>query len=305
MSNNISNENKIASKIKKVLIITLVLNIIISSTKLIMGQISNSASISADGYHSLSDGLNNIIGIIAITFAYQPADKEHPYGHKKIETVLSLFIGFVLTILAFEILLNNINNFGNNENLNVNLLEILIMVTTLGINIFITRYELKKGKEYQSTFLESDAKHTFSDVLVTGSVILSLIGIKFLGLPPYFDNIMSIIVAIIIGKIAIEIIIESSKTLIDTKVVDNHEIRSIVSSFPEVIAIRNIKSRGVSNDVYLDITITVNPLMSVDEAYQLSSDIKNTIKTTTLNDLNINIICEPELITNTIKEGRV
>lgn len=302
MSNNQMDDKNIAIKIKRVLILTLVLNLIISSTKLIMGHISNSSSIYADGFHSLSDGFNNVVGIIAITFAYQPAAKEHPYGHKKIENVLSLFIGFILTMLAFQILLNNITNFGQNENLNINTIEILIMLATLGVNIFIARYEFKKGQDYQSTFLESDAKHTFSDVLVTSSVILSLIGIKFLGLPPFFDNIMSMVVAIIIGKIAVEIIIESSKTLIDTKVVNNKEIRSIVNSFPEIIEVSCIKSRGVATDVYLDINVVVNPLMNIEESYQLSQDIKNTIKSTTLDDLNINIIYEPEQINNIIQE---
>lgn len=261
-------------KIRFVLIITLGLNLIVSTTKLVLGSYTNSSSIVADGVHSLSDGFNNIVGIIAITLAYKPADENHPYGHKKIETMLSMFISIILFIMGFTILKDNVLNFNKTVDLNISTLSIIIMIGTMMINIFVTRYELYKGKQLNSSFLISDAKHTMSDVYITISVIISLIGIKYLGLPNYFDNIMSFIVVFFIIKAGFEIFIDAAKVLIDQTLIDPKDVEEIIATFPQVYGSHMIRSRGFEDSGFVELHIEVDPLMTVKDAHQLNHDIE-------------------------------
>lgn len=264
-------------KIRFVLIVTLILNICVTITKLILGSMTNSSSIFADGFHSLSDGFNNIVGIIALTLAYKPADENHPYGHKKIETMLSMFISIVLFFMGFTILKDNILHFNQTVDLNISNLSIAVMVGTMIINIFVTRYELHKGRQLNSSFLISDAKHTMSDVYITLSVIASLVGIKFLGLPNYFDNIMSFIVVFFIFKAGFEIFIDAAKILTDERLLDPKDVAAIVNSFDQVYDCHMIKSRGFEDNGFLELHIEVDPLMTVRDSHKLNHEIEKKI----------------------------
>ncbi|MEG0283454.1 MAG: cation diffusion facilitator family transporter [Erysipelotrichales bacterium] len=280
-------------KIKFVLLIILVLNLVVTITKITLGMLTNSSSITADGYHSLSDGLNNVIGVIALSLAFKPADVNHPYGHKKIETISSLFIGFILLVMGFNILKTNITHFNSSDNLNISPLALGIMIATMCINIFVTRYELKKGKELNSSFLISDAKHTQSDVYITISVIISLVAIKFFHLPVYFDNIMSFFVVFFIIKAGIEIIKETTKVLLDTKLINPKEIEKIVLSFDEVQQCHMIKSRGYEDQGFVELHIHVDPNMSVLQAHRLDHAIENKINSELDEKLSVIVHIEP------------
>ncbi|WP_423364693.1 cation diffusion facilitator family transporter [Mycoplasma sp. P36-A1] len=280
-------------KIKKVLIVIMLLNFLVSGLKIIIGYTTNSNAIATDGLHSLTDGLNNIVGVVALSFAYKPADKEHPYGHKKIENIISLFIGFVLLLMSYNIIKENIVNFDRVEAINLSTISILVMITTLIINLFVTSYERKMGNELNSSFLISDAAHTMSDVYVSISVIISIIGIKYFNLPPYFDKIMAMVVAIFILKAGIEIISEATKVLVDQKVINEEQVKKIVYSFKEVKDTHMIKSRGIEDDMHLDLHIEVDPNMSVSRAHALSHDIENSIQKTINPNTNVIIHVEP------------
>ena len=183
------NCDEVYKKVKLVLWIILFANLGVAATKIIIGYIINSASLSADGIHSLSDGMSNVIGIIGITIASKPVDKKHPYGHKKSEIIASLFIGAMLLILGINILTNGIERFIHPEKLNITIISLISLIITIVINLFVTTYESKKGKEYDSYILISDAIHTKSDILISIGVLVSLLCIK-LGLPIIIDSII-------------------------------------------------------------------------------------------------------------------
>ena len=280
-------------KIRVVLVVILVLNLVVSLTKIFLGYYTNSNSIYADGIHSLSDALSNVVGIVALSFAYMPADANHPYGHKKIETILSLFIGFVLLVISYNIFAETLRTFNDVSNLSISNVTILIMLATMIVNIFVTKYEEKQGKALGSSFLISDAKHTMSDVYISASVIISLIGIKYFSLPEYFDSIVSFLVIIFIVKAAITIIWDAIKVLSDTTVVDPNLVREVVYSFKEVNECHMIKSRGFADYAFLELHILVEPSMDVKTAHSLSHEIEQKIKEKIMNNLNVIIHIEP------------
>ena len=98
-------------KVQQILFIILLANLLVATLKLIVGSIIKSASMTADGFHSLSDGSSNIVGLIGIHFASQPEDEQHPYGHNKYETLAGLFISFMLFFVGGKVILDVIQRF--------------------------------------------------------------------------------------------------------------------------------------------------------------------------------------------------
>lgn len=270
-----NNENY--KKVKFVLWIILFANLGVAITKIVVGYLINSASLSTDGVHSLSDGLSNVVGLIGITIASIPVDKEHPYGHKKSEIIASLFIGGMLLFLGLKTLFTGFSRFINPSELNITLISLVSLILTICINIFVTIYERKKGEEYKSFILISDSIHTKSDIFISVGVLVSLIGIK-LGLPQVIDPIISIVISLFILKASYEIFKESIGILLDKAVVGEEKITEILNSFDEIKNIHKIRSRGSANDIYVDMHIMIDANTTTEEAHSLSHNIEREIK---------------------------
>lgn len=264
-------------KVKFVLWIILFANLGVAIIKIVVGYLINSASLSTDGVHSLSDGLSNVVGLIGITIASMPVDKEHPYGHKKCEIIASLFIGGMLLFLGLKTLFAGFSRFINPSELNITLISLISLILTVCINIFVTIYERKKGEEYKSFILISDSIHTKSDIFISVGVLLSLIGIK-LGLPQIIDPIISIVISLFILKASYEIFKESIGILLDRAAVGEEKITEILNSFDEIKNIHKIRSRGSANDIYVDMHIMIDANTTTEEAHSLSHNIEKEIK---------------------------
>lgn len=263
--------------IKRVLWIILFANLAVAFTKIVLGISMNATSVLADGFHSLTDGSSNIIGLIGINFAMKPVDEDHPYGHSKYEMIGSLVIVAMLGFLSFQILLEIYQKVLNPLNPSVDPLSIAIMLGTLIVNLFVTVYEKKVGTEINSTILVSDAMHTRSDVFVTIGVITSMTLIYF-GFPIWIDAFVSLIVVFFILKAAYDIFKDSSDILLDAKVVDEHEILVILKTLPEIKGIHHIRSRGTLQNLFIDMHVLTDDFLSVKEAHALSHVIEAVIQ---------------------------
>jgi cation diffusion facilitator family transporter len=264
-------------KIRKILIIVLVLNWVVALAKIIYGLSSRCFSMTADGFHSLSDGTSNVIGIVGIHLACQPVDKDHPYGHKKYETLFSLGIAAMLFIVSFNLLKQGFLRLQQPVSFQADLGSFAVMLITLAVNIYVMRYEYKKGKTLNSDILVSDSLHTRADIFTSISVVVSLI-VTRLGFP-LIDPIVTILISLFIGYAAFEIAKQSSDVLCDTAVfLDDQKVRDIVLKIEGVRACHKIRSRGRIDDVYIDLHVQVNPSMHIDNAHQISYCIEETIK---------------------------
>ena len=265
-------------KIRKILVLILALNWAVALAKIIYGLSSRCFSMTADGFHSLSDGTSNLIGIIGIYFACQPVDKDHPYGHKKYETLFSLGIAAMLFLVSFNLLKQGWQRLHHPVPFQADLGSFVVMLVTLVVNIYVMRYEYKKGKALKSDILVSDSLHTRADIFTSFSVIISLI-VSRLGFP-LIDPIVTILIALFIGYAAFEIVKESSDVLCDTAVfLDDQKVKDIVLKVPGVRACHKIRSRGRIDDIYIDLHVQVNPSMHMDNAHQISDRIEEAIKT--------------------------
>lgn len=264
-------------EVKKVLWIILFANIAVAVMKIILGTAIQSGAVLADGFHSLTDGSSNVVGLVGMTLASQPVDKEHPYGHAKFETMSSLVIVGALAMLAFEVTTSAINRFSNPVIPQIEPWTFVVMLATLAINLVVTTLEGRAGKRLQSSILTADAKHTMSDVFVTIGVILSL-GLLKLGFPVWIDPVVSLGVAVMIIKAAVEIFMEASKVLLDAQTVEASVIEKHLKDIPEVKAIHNVRSRGTATQQFLDLHVLADPDMTLTQAHDLAHRIEAAIQ---------------------------
>ena len=227
-------------KVKNILLFILVANLAVTVMKIVVGSLTNSSSVLADGFHSLSDSASNIVGIVGISIAARPKDKTHPYGHTKFEMLSSLFIGMMMVFIALKIVAEAILQIKNPESLNMTTISFVILIITLIINIIVTKYEYSVGKKVNSYILVSDSLHTKSDVYVSLGVLITLICIK-LGFPVIIDKLVSFVVGIFILHGAYEIFKSTISILVDSAVIDENIIREIVVEFSEIKYIKNIR----------------------------------------------------------------
>lgn len=271
-------ENNSYKKVKQVLWVILFANFGVAMLKIIIGSTIKSASMTADGFHSLSDGASNIVGIIGISIASRPKDKDHPYGHKKFEIMASMFIGCMLIVIAGKIIFTSISRFTNVVKPSITVESLIVLIVTLIINIFVCTYENRVGKKLNSYILVSDSMHTKSDIFVSIGVLFTLVGVK-LGLPSIIDPIASLVVSGFIIYSAYEIFKSSTGVLVDKSIVDEDEIIEIVSSFKDVKGVHKIRSRGSESDMYVDMHILIDPYISIEKSHVLTHEIEDMIQT--------------------------
>lgn len=260
-------------KIRFVLWLILLANLSVAITKLVMGFLIRSHSLTADGIHSLTDSSSNIVGLIGIHLASKPIDEDHPYGHKKFETLAALFIAGMLLTLGSQLILTAINRLYHASIPKVTTVSLVALLITLTVNIIVSNVEYRQGKHLLSDILISDACHTRSDVYISLGVLFTLLGIK-LGLPPWIDPIASLIVAGLIFHAAYEILSPTLGVLADKAVIDPHVIQAVAYSFDPVKNVHKIRSRGRTDDVQIDLHVMIDPAMSVEASHELTHAIE-------------------------------
>lgn len=247
-------------------------NFAVCALKLVIGLLINSSSLTADGFHSLSDGSSNIVGLIGIAMASRPVDEDHPYGHNKFETLAGMAIAGMLVVLGIEIVVGAIGRFSNPVIPEVTFPSLIALLATLAINIIVTTVERKQGIKLNSQILVSDAMHTRSDIFVSVGVLVTLAGVK-LGLPAIIDPIASLVVAGFILFAAWGIIREISGVLVDKAAIDNDKIVEIAKSFDHVKGVHKVRSRSAGAEIFIELHVQMDPDLSVEASHTCIHEI--------------------------------
>ncbi len=250
--------------------ITLFFNLLVSLSKLFWGYHTHTLSITADGFHSLLDAVANIVGIVGLNISMKPADHNHPYGHRKFEAIASMVISFFIFLTCFEIAGEGFSRFFSPQHSHpqISPISYWIIGVTLMINLWVTWYENKKGKELKSDLLIADAKHTMSDCLVSISVLFSMAAVQLGFL--WADTVLALVVALIILKVGFELIMIHFSALTDEAALDPKDISAVVLTVPGVLDCHKIRSRGMRDHVFIDLHIQVDPQLTVKEAHGIS-----------------------------------
>lgn len=251
----------------------LILNLIVAIAKVSLGYFSGAVSILSDGFHSLADASSNVVALVGVSAAQRPADENHPYGHRKYETMASVAILMFMLLVLSEVARNAIAHLRAPAVPTVLPAGIITMVATLVINVFVVRYESRAGRRLRSEVLGADAKHTRSDVWTTIAVLAALTGVA-LGYP-VLDPIAGLVVSVFIGYACWQIAREASGVLADEIVLAEENIRSVVQSVPGVIGCEKIRTRGPADNVFVDLHLWIDARTPLGEAHALSHVVKD------------------------------
>ena len=277
------------NQVRRVILIEGLANLLVLVAKTVVGLSTGSMAILADAIHSLSDLTNNIIAWIVIHFSSLPADREHPYGHRKLETLAVFILASILVVLAFELALNAINK--EYAEVVSSGIELIIMLCVLIINIVVTSWQRMWAKRLDSDILHADATHTFADVLITGTVIvgwqLSAMGYAWV------DRLCALGVALLIFYLAYGLFRRAIPMLIDEYAIDPVELSELIKPLPGVKKVYKIRSRWVGKTRAVDLVVSVDSALSTEESHAIADSIESQIENH-FGATDISIHIEPE-----------
>jgi cation diffusion facilitator family transporter len=257
----------------RVLWIVLGLNAVVAASKLVVAYQYDLVSLVADGVHSVLDGSSNVVGLVGLSLASRPPDAEHPYGHRRFESLAALAIGGLIATACFEIVGKVFAGLrGLAPTPQVTWGAAAVVAATIVINAGISRYEGQKGKQLQSALLEADAAHTRSDAFAASAVLLSFGGVA-LGFP-WADWVGAAVVSVFVAVTAWRVIKTSVLSLIDSAQLPVDDVRRAVLEVPGVVDTHNIRSRGERNAIALDLHIHLDGTLSLVEAHRKTHEVK-------------------------------
>jgi cation diffusion facilitator family transporter len=272
------------SEVRKVLLITLLLNLFVMGLKAVVGFWTGSLSLQADALHSVIDSANNVLGLIASRFSSPYPDRDHPYGHQKFEAVGALGIAAFLGIACFEILQGAIERiFKGLTPVKIAAPELWLLLIVLGVNIFVAFYERNVGKRIGSPILMADARHTMSDVWVTITVLIGLIGIwqaNVSNIPKlqWLDVILAFPVALFVFRSGWQVLRENLPWLVDEMAIAPEAIQAIAMQVPGVINCHDIASRGLlGRQVFIEMHMIVDT-KDVETAHKITEDVERRLE---------------------------
>ncbi len=252
-------------QVRRVLILTLILNLFVMGLKLIVGFFTGSLSIQADALHSFTDSANNVLGLVSNQFASPQPDREHPYGHQKYEALGALGIAAFLGITCFEIIKRIVERFFAGASvIQLSSWELWLLILVLGVNIFVAFYERHLGRKLDSAILVADSYHTMGDIWITLVVILGLVGMwqaQTWEIPQlqWLDVILAFPVALLVLKSGWKVLQENLPWLVDEIAIPPEIIYRIALQVPGVVNCHHIASRGVvGRQVFIEMHMVVD-----------------------------------------------
>jgi cation diffusion facilitator family transporter len=262
--------------VKRVLIGIMILNLIVTAIKFVVGALTGSIAVIADAFNALVDSSSNVIGLLGLRAASDPPDPEHPYGHRKYETIATLGIGGLMLLAGWEVLQDVFERLSGGRPPEVTPLSLVLLLLTLPINIFIVWYEGRRGRELGSDVLLADATSTRINIFVSLAALIGLLGAT-IGLP-WLDIVVALGIVAYVAVAAYRIISETASVLSDSAAIDPHVVEDIARKVPGVWFATKVRSRGREDDVHLDLHVKVDPAMATEQAHAIASEVERRVK---------------------------
>jgi len=240
------------------------------------GYSTGSIAMISDGLHSTLHAAGGIVGLVGIHLAARPADASHPYGYERYELLAAMGIAVLMLAAVWEILGDAWTRFHFHQVPRVTGLSFAIIVTSILVTIGLTIWEGRAARALASTVLQADAARIRSDTLVSGAVLVGLVGVRW-GFP-IVDPLASVLVAAIIAWTASRIVQGASRVLADGAVGDTEQIAKVACSVAGVNSCHQVRSRGIGGMVRIDLHITVAPDMTVAQSHQLAEEVERRIR---------------------------
>jgi len=281
------------TRIRRVLWGTLALNLFVCALKAVLGGLTGSVALLADSVHSLFDSVSNIVGLTATSIASRPADADHPYGHQKVEVVAALIIGLLIILGMVELGRHAVAGWMEGRVPEIEPWMLATVVLGMVINIGVSTWERRVGKQLDSEILTADAAHTASDAFATLAVLVGLI-LTMLGVPAA-DLLAAAVVVAMVGFAGFKIIRRALLVLVDTSCIEPEAVIKLTRDIAGLRSCHNVRSRGMDGHVHLDLHVTFEPSMSLHDAGEGMLKLKRRIREAFPNVRDIVIQLEPHL----------
>ena len=278
-------------KTEHVMKVSFITNFLLSCFKIINGFILKSSALIADGIHSFSDLVTDVVAIIGDKFANKPKDFDHPYGHGNAEYLTSFIIGLMIILMGLVLIKETMNQ----EVTIPSYLVAIVSLITIVCKYFLASFLIKKGKFYNNNILIASGKESKTDVISSIVVFLSSILILFrnyLDILKYSDKVAGIIVGIFIIVTGFKIVKENTEMILGKKA-DDTILRNKLLTIPNILNIDDIImiKHGPYYKAYVEVTMNIKLLK---KAHDMAHNIENEIKNELTNIKYINIHVNPK-----------
>ncbi len=283
-------------RIRNITLWGLGLNIVLSAVKFILGSFGHSQAVVADAAHSLSDTSTDIIILLGVKYWTAPPDSEHPYGHRKIESFVTIIIGLILLFAGLGIGYNAIITMNSRHGEKLELFTIIAPIISIIFKEILFRKTYQTGVDLNSSSLKANAWHHRTDALssipVLAAVAASLVNPELL----FLDRVGAVIVAVFIIKLALQVIFSNTNELIDTGVSDREiaDIHRVVKNHGAVKGCHKIRTRKLGSSIYIDLHLEVDGFLTVSEGHKVSEEVKQALLKDNLKIIDVMIHLEPD-----------
>ena len=261
-------------QVRLIILIEGLANLVVLGAKLIVGLSTGSLAVLGDAIHSLTDVINNVVAWVVIRYSSMPADRGHPYGHRKFETLAVFALASLLVVLAFELGLHAIRK--EATDVVSGGIELGIMLGVLTVNICLATWQRMWALRLDSDILLADANHTFADVLTT---IVVIAGWQFSAMGYlWLDRVCAIGVAGLIMYLAYILFKRAVPVLVDESAIDPQQLSRVVSGVPGVAKVYRVRSRWMGSARAVDMIISVDPTLSTEESHAIADEIESIIE---------------------------
>jgi len=227
-----------------------------------------------DAIHSLTDLANNAVAWVVVKLSARPPDREHPYGHRKFETLAVFGLATLLTVLALELALHAIRR--EEAEVGHEFWALATMLGVLAVNVVIASWQWYWARRLRSDILLADANHTFADVLTT-VVVVSGWQLSARGYP-WIDTICALGVAALVMYLAFGLFRRALPTLVDQFAIDPERLADLVKGVAGVRGVGRIRSRWVGRNPAIDMVIAVDPNISTANAHEIANAIEKLLE---------------------------
>lgn len=262
-------------------------NLFLFVIKFVIGTVVHSVSIQADGVNNLTDAGSNIISILSFHLANKPADKDHPFGHERTETIASLFVGILILVLGFETAKESISKVINPESIDFRIASVIILLISIIVKFWMYAYNKKLSKTYDSSLLEATALDSISDVCGTTAVLVSTLLSPVLHFN--LDGYMGIVVSGIILYGAYGLLRDMINSLIgeapDPELV--HNIVDMIMAHPAILGVHDMMLHNYGpNKIFASAHVEVDSSKDIFETHDHIDNIEREVK----ENMNIDLV---------------
>ena len=302
MDSYVVNTPQREKKIMKVTLVGLVVNVILSAGKIAAGIFGRSAAMLADGVHSLSDLLSDVIVIAFVRISSKGRDKDHEYGHGKFETLATLIVSLVLVVVAAQMMASGLKSITSvlrgGTIPEPGYVALIAAVVSIVAKEILYRYTIAVGKSTDSPAVVANAWHHRSDAFSSIGSLIGIAGAIFLGDKwVILDPLVCCCISIAIFVVAVKMAVPSMKELMDMSLPEDmeQEIVSLAMSVEGVKDFHELKTRRSGLSIIIEAHMVVAPDITVDEAHMIATEVEDAVRQKFGPETQISIHIEPSI----------